>query len=333
VRARRAPPVACLLVALAAGVGLASPSRAAPPGPDGGGLDGGVVLDGGDPQAPAFAPRPAAVLDPASFSHAGPLRVLASASGVTRVRLSPAVLSAARDDLADVRVVDAASRQWPFVIAPDVGHEPLELHLERDPPERGVSTWHLSPRVSPAVVEGLSLRIDRDAFNRTFRLLGEPVAGARVQLASGRLQRTPPAVADVTVSLSVVRVSAVTLVVDDGDEAPLPIVSAHAEARTAELRLVAPPGEYTLLAGDPDARAPRYEIAASRAAVLAAPASMAEMGKLAPNAAHLPQLPGGEARDKLVLWIVLGLAVVALGGLTLKLASREKTSEDRKPSA
>ncbi len=259
--------------------------------------------------------------------------MIASAEGVSRVRLSPAVLSVARDDLADVRVVDAASRQWPFVIAPDAGHEPIDLRVVAERGEHGVSTFRLVPRVSPAVVEGLTLRIDRDTFDRSFRLLGEPDgAGRRVQLAGGRLTRARARdPAELTVPLSSARLAELTLVVDDGDEAPLPVAAAHAEAKTAELRLVAPPGDYTLLAGDPDARAPRYEIAAQRAQVLAAPAAFAEAGSLSPNAAHLPRLPGGEARDKLALWGVLALAVVALGALTLTLARREKPAVDPKP--
>jgi hypothetical protein len=312
-----------ILPALTAAALPAVSARADPP-----------ARDGGAPAA--FVLSPAAVLDPAPFSHAQPLRVLSSAAGVSRVRLSAGVLSVARDDLADVRVVDGASRQWPFVIAPDTGHEALDLHMAQDSAERGVSTWRLTPRVSPAVIDGITLRIDREVFDRSFRLLGEPSGGHGVQLTGGRLKRgaggSTRDTAEVSVPLSTVRVADLTLMVDDGDEAPLPLVAAHAEARTAELRLLAPAGQYTVLAGDPDARAPRYEIAGAREQILAAPADWAEPGKLGPNPAHRPRLPGGEARDQYALWVVLGLAVAALGALTLRLARREKVGEGKVPS-
>jgi hypothetical protein len=39
-------------------------------------------------------------------------------------------------------------------------------------------------------------------------------------------------------------------------------------------------------------------------------------------------LPKGEARDQLALWVVMGLAVAALGGLTLRLARRENAPSE-----
>ena len=132
--------------------------------------------------------------------------------------------------------------------------------------------------------------------------------------------------------MSQVPVRALVLVIDDGDEAPLPIVSARAEAKVAELRLVAPAGAYTLLAGNRDAHAPRYELGETpdaRARVLGAPAGDAQVGAPAPNPRH--KRPGGAAAgwEKEALWGVLTLAVIALGALTLRLSRKEQPPAPR----
>ncbi len=114
------------------------------------------------------------------------------------------------------------------------------------------------------------------------------------------------------------------LTVDDGDEAPLPLTAARAASPVADLYLVAPAGEYTLLAGDAAARPPRYEITQARDRVLAARAGDADLGALAPNPRHVPGHAGeaGSAVERIALWVVLALAVAALGALTLRLSRR-----------
>ena len=281
---------------------------------------------------PAFDLHPAAVLDPAAFSYAAPVQARPSAEGVSRLRLSPALLAVADDELADLRVIDAQSQQWPFVPVPDAGREPMDLAVvplaKGTPPEHGRSRFQLLPPVAPVTLEGLVLRIDRESFRRGYRIdRALPDGGGMMRYEEGFLERAPGSKAEVAVPLPPVQVRALVLIVDDGDEAPLPIVSARAEAKVAELRLVAPAGAYTLLAGNPEAHAPRYELgetAEARARVLGAPAGDAEVGAPAPNPRH--KRPGGAAAgwEKEALWGVLGLAVVALGALTLRLSRKEQ---------
>jgi hypothetical protein len=293
-------------------------------------LAAATALGGPAPAAagePPFPLHPAAVLDPAVFSHAAPLRARPSAAGVSRVRLSPAVIAAARDDLADVRVVDGAARQWPFVLVPFAGHEAPALRLEPVRADPGRSRWRLVPSAAPLVIDGVTLRIDRERFDRPYRLLGDlPGRGSRV-LSAGWLSRAPDQPPAIDLAVARARVDALALEVDDGDEAPLPLSEATGRAPVAELRLLAPAGEYTLLAGDPETRAPRYDIAEIRDQVLAAEAGEADVGPPAPNPLHRPHLPRGEARDRLALWVVLGVAVAALAALSLRLARKGKPPE------
>jgi hypothetical protein len=119
-------------------------------------------------------------------------------------------------------------------------------------------------------------------------------------------------------------VAALVLTVDDGDEAPLPVAAARAASPVSDLLLVAPEGAYTLLAGDAGARAPRYEIGQARDRVLAARAGDADLGPLAANPRHVAGKGGDEgAVQRIALWVVLALAVAALGALTLRLSRKE----------
>src|SRR5262249_55954652 len=149
-----------------------------------------------------------------------------------------------------VRVVDGASRQWPFVLIADAGHDTLALRVDPGRAEAGHSRFRLVPPVDPMVLDGVTLRIDRERFDRRYRLLGEMSGGRAPVLATGRLVRAPAEPAAIEIAFPRTRVAELALVVDDGDEAPLPLAGAQGRVPVAELRLLAPAGAYTLLAGD-----------------------------------------------------------------------------------
>jgi hypothetical protein len=283
--------------------------------------------------APALAEerlpqQPAAEIDPAPFASTQPITVPPAPAGVARLSLGPEVLAAAREDLGDVRVVDAASRQWPYVLRTEVGRAELGLRVDLQRGERGRSRYLLALTVAPAAVDALTLAVDRAYFDRPFRLLGDPggpEAGELRTLATGRLTRKAGQ-EPIVVAFPRARVRSLALVVDDGDEAPLPLSAARAGLPLAELRLLAPPGAYTLLVGDPSADPPRYEIARLRDRIVAAEAPPCVASALAPNPRNVPgfRREGHRAIEQVALWGVLGLAVVALAGLTLRMSRQEK---------
>ncbi|MFT3764276.1 MAG: hypothetical protein QM820_01950 [Minicystis sp.] len=277
---------------------------------------------------PPLPQQPAAEIDPARFTHAAPLTVPPAPEGVARVRLGPAVLAAARADLADLRVVDGSSRQWPYVLRTEAEREEVPLRVELSRGERGRSRYLLALPVSPAAVDAVTIRVDRAFFDRPYRLTGDvPTAGPEpvraVPLASGRLTRAAGGPEAIDIAFPRLRVTALTLLVDDGDEAPLPVTSARAGLPLAEIRLVAPAGAYTLLAGDADAEPPRYEIARLRDRVLGAEAPAATVGPIGPNPRYR-RVEMGTGMQQTALWAVMGLAVVVLVGLTLRLSRREQ---------
>src|SRR5262249_3515259 len=124
------------------------------------------------------------------------------------------------------------------------------------------------------------------------------------------------------------RVDAREVEVEHGAGPPRPRGAPAAGAPVPALFAAAPAGPYTLLLGDPDAGAPRYDVARARDVVLAVPAVDANAGAAEPNplfsqAARLAA--GGGSRRWLELgavWVVLLIAVVVLGLLTFRTPHR-----------
>jgi len=288
--------------------------------------------------APAVAEplpqQPAAEIDPARFTHVAAVTIPPSPEGVARVRLGPALLAAARVDLSDVRLVDASSRQWPYVLRTESDREDLALGVELVRGERGRSRYALALPVSPAAVDVVTIRVDRAFFDRPYRLTGDappasPTDPVRsLSLATGRLTRAAGGPEAVDIAFPRQRVTALTLLVEDGDEAPLPVTAARAGLPLAELRVVAPAGANTLLAGDPHAEPPRNEIARLRDRVLAAEAPAGVVGAALPNPRHR-RVEVGSGMQQTALWAVMGLAVVALAALTLRLSRREQEGQQK----
>lgn len=275
---------------------------------------------------PPFIPKPAAVLDPAAFARSAPLTVVEAPDGAARLRLPRAVLAAAREDLADLRIIDAEKRQWPYVADLEVPLDELPLTLTPGKSQAGRSRFTLAPMDAPATVTEVALRVDRDFFDRAYVLRGDDGHGHETALASGRLSSKPPPPGGwLKIPIGAARVRSLVLQVDDGDEAPLPIAEAKARLRSAEVVLAAPAGSYTLLAGDDEARPPRYEIARASGELFKARPGQVELGPLRLNPSHeVEEAKGGRGdRDQMMLFGALGLAVLVLGGLSLRLAKKE----------
>lgn len=272
--------------------------------------------------------RPAATLDPGAFTHRIPLVVRASPEGVSRLRLTPEVLALARADLGDVRVVDAEQRQWPYILKPGAVQQLVDVTLAPPALSPGSSRYAVELPAWPAQIDELLIRVDREYLDRPYRLVGSPEneGSAERVLASGRIVRRVGEAAQAAIPVPAVRVSALALVIEDGDDAPLSLPRARAAFTVPDLLLVAPSGEYALLIGDPRAAPPRYDLARARDAILGASAGVIEAGPLGLSPTH--RVAAAESREggaeQYALWGALGLAVVVLAGLALRLARREE---------
>jgi len=278
----------------------------------------------GEP-ALAFAMRPGVEIDRGVFSHVRRVRVPRAREGLSRLEIAPEDLAVLKEDLGDLRVADDRSRQWPYLVETDAAVRFVPLQVAGPVRDDRASRYTLNPPVSPLRSERLVLDPDAPFFDRGFRLVGRLADGEQVTLATGRLQRPAGDPRPVSVDLKTVRVTSLELTVEDGDDAPLVFRSVEARVPVPELFLAAPEGEYALLIGAPDEKAPRYELERVRDVVLAVDAADVDAAALEdnPDFSLSARLHGQGTGQRVLLWVVLIGAVVILGLLTLRLARRE----------
>ena len=128
-------------------------------------------------------------------------------------------------------------------------------------------------------------------------------------------------------SVDPVRVTALELEIEDGDDAPLDITSLEARSSAPDLYTAAAGGTYWLLLGQPDAEAPIYELERIRSMILAVPAGDAVRGELEANPGYsaASRIAKSGGLQQVLLWGALGFAVIVLVVLTLRAARREAT--------
>ena len=286
-----------------------------------GSVEANPLFDGAP--ALAFAMRPGAEVDTRVYSERRALTLRPSSEGLSLLRLRAEDVAHARPDLADVRVVDAAARQWPYLLEPDAAREwqPLEIAIPLR--RERASHYRLGLPVSPVRLDQIILDTDTPFFDRAYRLTATLEDERESTLAQGRLvQRIGPR--PVNIDFPPARVVALELTVQDGDDAPLRFRAARASLLLPDLFLTAPAGDYFLLVGDPKASAPSYELTRVRDVVLAVSSAPVEAKAAGPNPdysrARLAIERRGDLVPQVLLWSVLVAAVVVLTALTLRLA-------------
>ena len=147
-------------------------------------------------------------------------------------------------------------------------------------------------------------------------------------LTNGQLQRRAGDPRPLSLNLPATRIESLTLIVEDGDDAPIGFRSIQVRVPLPEIFVAAAEGEYSLLLGSPEEKKPRYELSRVRNVVLAVRSTPAEPGDLLANpefslAARLGQ---SGLQQNVLLWIALVGAAIVLVFLTLRLARKESPS-------
>jgi hypothetical protein len=122
-----------------------------------------------------------------------------------------------------------------------------------------------------------------------------------------------PEVAPPVLTFGLPRAKGVELVVDEGDNAPLPITSAVIEIPAVALRFYNPGTPLTLLYGNAHASAPQYDLALLASRVLGEPAHDVTLGAMT---ASTPDQAGLDAK---IFWVALALATVILLAILARL--------------
>jgi hypothetical protein len=283
-----------------------------------------------DPRpALAFAMRPGSEIATWRFEHRRPLAVPKTDEGLLRLPLDAETVARCRPDLADLRLVDAEARQWPYLLDRDGAMRRVPLAVRGPETENGTSSYALELPASPLPVAQLLLDGSAPYFDRGFELLGSRAKGGKkARLSNGRLIRRPDDPRELVVSVGGDPLDSLELRILDGDDAPLAWTSVEALVPLPELFFAAPEGDYALLFGDPQARRPRYELEGVRDLVLAVGSTAVVAGDLAenPDRGQFSRFRRGERWQQVLLWSVLVLAALVLAGITLKLARQDPTS-------
>jgi hypothetical protein len=281
-----------------------------------------------DPR-PALAPwmRPGSAVDANQWRWRRSLVVPESPEGLVRVPLVPEDLAAALPDRSDLRVVDAASRQWPFLLAPATAQRTLELGAGAPVREGGTSRIPIALPSAPLVLDEVTIVPAQPVLHRPYKLLTRTRDGGERILATGVLGQSLRRPEPIHVAFAPAEIEALELLVVDGDDAPFDVARVETALALPDLLVVAPAGEYALLAGNPDAEPPRHEIARARDVILGLRSVPATTGPGAVNESWTGT-PGGSARSRARLeqsavWAAIAVAVLVLGALTLRLARAE----------
>jgi hypothetical protein len=271
------------------------------------------------------------VLDTQPFRYT---RALADGpAGLVAVPLDAAVLAhSARGpgaDFADLRIVDGAGRQLPYLL--DRRPEPLVVALPPAIPvavtdrrwPAGTSVYRLKLPYAGLPPARLVLRTGDRVFEREVRVLVEPGAGERrrrqalrtVATTTWRHPDPDTAAPALTLSLPTLGTAEVLLTVLDGDNSPLPLAAPELLLPCWHARFFRPAsGEVRVVYGRRALGPPRYDLALLASTVLASPAVETTLGDEQATTRSEPVVlrPG-------IFWALMIGAVVTLVVLIVRL--------------
>jgi hypothetical protein len=277
-----------------------------------------------------------AEVDAGSFRYVRPIPAVRS--GLAALSIDAAALAHSRGPaarFADVRVLDSANRQVPYLV--ELRDEPLEIELAVTPatqlhameltrqeggrrsaysigiPYPNLPAGTLVVETSARVFRrGVRVGLERPADRSHRSAWFEVVSAGQWQHVDQQIQAQPLAL-----SLPGMDRTDLVMVVDEGDNAPLPIASARLLLPHYRLRFFQSEGAVLrLVYGAPNLEQPRYDLTLLAPHVMGATAEEtvpgAEEGGRVDSSA--PSL-----LSPLTFWMLLGASVLVLVGLIVRL--------------
>jgi hypothetical protein len=284
-------------------------------------------------------PTVGAALDPSLFKYVR--GVPPGAAGLVAVGLDASVLghsAGASRGFADLRVVDASDRQIPYIVEHTAEPLSIDLTIERlaTPPKTlpaarsGRSVYRVKYPVSGLPETRLVLTTTARVFERRVNVAEErePDASPRRDpwldtITTARWVHADPDREAMPLTLAVrsPRGTDLLVIVDEGDNAPLPIATARALLPAYRLRLIrAADAPLRIAYGRSDLSRPQYDLALLSPQLLGSPATDvtldAEQSSAAPSSTAALVSPR-------IFWVAMTIAVIVLIGLIARLLRNE----------
>jgi hypothetical protein len=253
-------------------------------------------------------------VDRSEFLFARPLGSIPA--GIVSLTLDAHVLLRSHA-LQDVRVVDAKSNQVPYLVVPLQTPTIVTLAIPPATREGNQSVYRLTlPYESLPDGAELELTTSASVFERDV-VLRRPLDESRGREAEVLDRFSWKSTPSLRAGLTSGR--AIEVVVDEGDNAPLPIVSAKLRLPSFALRFVSPGTPLTLLYGNPSIAAPRYDLALISSQLVGQPArSIALIGE--PTAE-----PPAKRRESRLFGIAISVAAAVLLLVLGRLVSAQRS--------
>jgi uncharacterized protein DUF3999 len=294
------------------------------------------LTEAGLPVEPSPLPNAGPILDPAAFQT---VRLIeGKASGLVALRIDTHTLAYSRGQgmrFADVRVLNSENHQIPYIL--ERRDEPLSIDLAistaadakaaelKPSPGRARTVYALKlpyPKLPPGT---LVIETSARVFQRTTwvgvdrgpdRYRRDSWFDVKASQTWSHADAETPA-RPLTVKLDPMEDTDLRLVVDEGDNAPLPIKSVRLLLPSYRLRFYYPSqGVVLRLAyGRQDLSPPRYDLALLAPQVMGAAAT--EIGAAAPDAAARPE--DRQFISRTLFWCLLGGAIIILLALIVRL--------------
>ncbi len=279
---------------------------------------------------PAFAVEPSlapgAAIDRASFRV---VRTLPKAPAGLAVLILDADVLGNSCDLSDVRIVTDDDRQVPYLVEKRNELMVVPLDLTRVDAPRGTSVYRTTwPYSALPCDTRLVLHTSARVFERTVELrsAAEPQRGRSPQaIASSTWRATNPEEPPPTITFDAANAhdarDGLEIVVNDGDNAPLPLTRAELLLPSTALRFHHPGSQLFLLYGNDPLMPPRYDLALLAPRLLAQPARELKLAPIVPSTEQPP-----EQRERKYFWIAIGVVAVVLLALLAKLLGPRATN-------
>src|SRR5581483_8900 len=210
--------------------------------------------------------------------------VPSSAPGVSRLQLDADVLARARN-AADVRLVNERGEQIPYIVENCAAPLSLKLTMPSRVAEQTKSRYGFTLPYD-TLPDGSRIVITTSAhvFDRTvaFERAADDRHGRDAWLLeSAEWKSSVPDSDPPPLVFALPRAKRVDLIVDERDNAPLPLVSATVEIPSIALRFYHPGTPLTLLYGNANVAPPQYDLALLAPRVMSEPAAELALGPLA----------------------------------------------------